>query len=255
MKKLKLSFTPARILGLAGFIALAMGTILNVVLGANFPNSLIPYTNVVTPIVNGLCTLLCLIFIFFPKRTEFLLVILSIQSIYDVLTGFELLGLFHFLLINLILFCNEFYKTKAKRKVLSIFFAWFLLLATLLSFGLDRFIFAFVVTLFMTSAFMYIYYLLCNQLSCLLPNEIQSSKFDIPLPGSILDLSGLGLTERQLACILACKDNSLSYKQLGEQFFVSESAIKKEMASLFEKFGVKNKEQLRILLNHYQIKQ
>ena len=97
--------------------------------------------------------------------------------------------------------------------------------------------------------------MLLNQLSCLLPNEIQSSKFDIPLPGSILDLSGLGLTERQLACILACKDNSLSYKQLGEQFFVSESAIKKEMTSLFEKFGVKNKEQLRILLNHYQIKQ
>lgn len=73
------------------------------------------------------------------------------------------------------------------------------------------------------------------------------------LPGSILDLSNFNLSERQTKCLVECVCNSLSYKQIAEKIFISESVIKKEMQNIFEIFDVENKEQLKILLAPYKL--
>lgn len=258
MEKQRNYICPTRLLGMTGFVALAAGTALNLVFGANFPGSLVPNTNVATPVVNGFCALMCLVFIFLPQKTGLLLFILVVQSVYDVLTGYELLGMFHFLLVNLVLFCKGFYKTKAGTKTLIIGIVWLLLLTTLFSFGVDRFVFALVVSLFMASAFAYIYYLLFNQLSFLLPERKEGktpAKISLPTPGSFLSLSKLPLTDRQCRCIRLCEKEDLSYKQIGDKLYISESAIKKDMATIFDLFGVQNKEQFRILLSRYQLKE
>ncbi len=256
MKKKFLEIYPTILFGSGGFIALSVGTILNLIYGANFSQSIIPFANIMTPIINGICALLCLVFVFSSKKTLISLIVLITQSIYSVLTGYDLLGMFHFFLINLILFYNNFYNTKTKLKFISIYLLWILLLTSLISFGIDRFIFAFAVSIFMTSAFIYIYFLIFKKFSFLLLKEKNSSfqkKISDLLPGSILDLSSFNLTERQTKCLVDCIYNNLSYKQIAEKIFISESVIKKEMQNIFEVFDVENKEQLKILLAPYKL--
>lgn len=255
MKK-KIQICPSILLGISGFILSFVGLMLNLICGAYFPESIIPHTNIVTPIVNGISALLCLFFIFTPKKTLFSLIIIGIQSIYDVLTGFEILGIFFFFLFNLILFYNNFYNSKTKLKLSSIIVLWVLLLTTLISFGVSRFIFALAVSAFMISAFLYIYFLLFKKISFLLLKEkdaTSKNEFSNLMPGSVLDLSKMILSERQKYCILECVYNNSSYKKISEKLFISESVIKKEMQSIFEMFDVENKVQLRILLSPYKL--
>lgn len=68
MKKKFLEIYPTILFGAGGFIALSVGTILNLIYEANFPHSIIPNTNIITPIINGICALLCLVFIFSSKK-------------------------------------------------------------------------------------------------------------------------------------------------------------------------------------------
>lgn len=249
-------FLQTILFGAGGFIASSVGTILNLICGADVPLSIIPFTNIITPIINGICALLCLIFIFSPKKTLFSLIILGIQSIYAVLTGYEYLGMFHFFLVNLILFYKNFYNKKTKLKLIFIFLFWILLIATLISFGIERFIFALAVSIFMTTAFVYIYFLLFKKFSFLLLREKNTNsqkKISTLLPGSILDLSDFDLSERQIKCLVECVYNNSSYKQIAEKIFISESVIKKEMQNIFEIFDVENKEQLKILLSPYKL--
>lgn len=146
--------------------------------------------------------------------------------------------------------------TRVKLKLYSICILWILLLTTLIPFGIDRFIFAFAVSIFMTAAFIYIYFLLFKKFSFLLLREKSTNfqkRISNLLPGSILDLSNFNLSERQTKCLVECVCNSLSYKQIAEKIFISESVIKKEMQNIFEIFDVENKEQLKILLAPYKL--
>lgn len=248
----KITINQPLVLAICGFVALASGTILNIVIGADFPGSIVPYTNIVTPCVNGFCTILCVFFIFFPRNQKILMAILTIQSVYDVLTGYEILGLFHFLFLLLILFCRGFFKTYLIRKISILLGCWVLLLVTLVSFGIDRFVFAFVVTLFMISAFLYIHYLLIDKLSCLIP-QIDSAKINIS-NGTVLNLTELGFTERQIQCIYEYQKESPTYKEVADKLLTSESTIKYEMSNICKKFGVKNREELKIILTRYELK-
>lgn len=247
----KITINQPLFLGICGFVALFSGTVLNLIFGADFPGSIVPFVEIVTPIVNGFCAFLCVIFIFFPKKQKILITILAIQSIYDVLTGFELLGLFLFLLLILILFCKGFFKTYLFRKLGILFGVWFLVLLSLISFGLERFLFAAVVTIFMVSAFVYIHYLLIDKLSYLMP-QIDSATIDIS-NGTVLNLSQLGFSERQIQCILSYQGQLPTYKELANKLYTSESTIKLEMTRIYKKIGVKNREELKLLLSRYEL--
>lgn len=254
--KRKPAINQSLLLAICGFTALAAGTALNIVFGADFPGSIVPHTNIVTPCVNGFCTLLCLLFMFFPYQQRLLLLILSIQSIYDVLTGFEILGLFHFSLILMILFCKGFFMRKPLLKISVLLTVWFLLLLSLIPFGIERLIFAIVVTIFMLSAFIYIHYLLIDKLAYLLPSmapKPDKINIDIRTLGHTLNLEQMGFTERQRKCIMAYRGKAPTYKELGEELCVSESTIKLEMRNICNVFGVKNREELTLLLSRYEI--
>lgn len=247
----KITINQPLFLAICGFLALASGTVLNIIEGADFPDSIVPYTNIVTPCVNGLCTILCLFFIIFPRSQKILMAILSIQSVYDVLTGFEILGVFHFLFLLLILCCRGFFRTYLVRKLLVIMAVWLILLLSLIPFGIDRLIFALGVTIFMMASFLYIHYLLIDKLSYLIP-QIDSAKIHIT-NGTRLNLSELGFSERQKQCILSYQGELPTYKEVAERLLTSESTIKLEMSKIFKKFGVKNREELKILLSRYEL--
>lgn len=256
VRKNKSTPNPFRLLALSGFLALFTGTTLNILFGSDFPESIIPNTLIVTPVINGICTFLSFILIFLPENIPLMCSILLVECIYDVLTGFDMLGLFLFSFMNLILFCKGFFKTQPKKKAIILTGGWLLLLTTLLPFGLERFIFAIAVSFFMFCAYICIYHLLIDKLSYLLPDVAEctlKATYTLPEPGSRLNLQSLGLTDRQCGCIKAVITTTSSYREIGEKYFVSESAIKKEMSQIFRCFGVKNREMLRLLLMQYII--
>ncbi|MBR5867740.1 MAG: hypothetical protein IKZ04_07495, partial [Spirochaetaceae bacterium] len=151
----------------------------------------------------------------------------------------------------LILCCRGFFKTYLVRKLLVIMAVWLTLLLSLIPFGIDRLIFALGVTIFMMASFLYIHYLLIDKLSYLIP-QIDSAKIHIA-SGTILKLSELGFTERQKQCILSYQGELPTYKEVSERLLTSESTIKLEMSKICKKFGVKNREELKILLSRYEL--
>lgn len=91
----------------------------------------------------------------------------------------------------------------------------------------------------MITAFVYIYFLLFKKFSFLLLKEKHTSfqkRISNLLSGSILDLSNFDLSERQRKCLVECVYNNLSYKQIAEKIFISESVIKKK-CKIFLKYS------------------
>lgn len=71
----------------------------------------------------------------------------------------------------------------------------------------------------------------------------------------MLKLSDYKLTERQIAFVYGSIKQGATYEALGEKYFVSTSVVKKDMATVCKRFGVKNREALRILLLQYKIEE
>ncbi|HZK20441.1 MAG TPA: helix-turn-helix transcriptional regulator, partial [Treponemataceae bacterium] len=156
------------------------------------------------------------------------------------------------------LFCEGFFKTKIKIKIILLSSFWILILITLSHYGWDRVVYAFVVFIFMVSFFYCLYDMLREQLCFLLPKaDINRSKNSVPLPlaGSVLYLSDYGLTKRQIQLINDILETSATYTELGDKYYASTSTIKKDMSRIHKIFGVQNRENLKILLLQYKITQ
>lgn len=246
-----------RILAICGTIALAIATVLNIIIGTHFVGSLLyPYTETITPLLNGFCTVLGFISIFRPNNKYIFPTILVIEAVYNVICGFEVLGIFLYSFCMLLLFSRGYFRTHTKIKLLCISILWLLVLTTLFSFCWNDFVFAVGVSLFAAASYFALYSILYDQLNFLLSNvTMPSDKTGIALPqkGSVLNLKILNLTKRQTACIHYTMNTDKSYKKIADELFISESAIKKDMQDLFHLFGVKNREMLRLLLLQYKI--
>lgn len=79
------------------------------------------------------------------------------------------------------------------------------------------------------------------------------SKVNLPSHGEKIYLSDYKLSDRQIKFLMEYIKNGKSYKAMAEIFIVSESIIKTEMSRIQRKFGVKNREDLRVLLLQYEI--
>jgi DNA-binding CsgD family transcriptional regulator len=253
--KKKKFWSPARIATFCGTFALATATIMNIVCGVDF-SSILPHEQIVIPVVNGICTVLCFLLFLSPSNLSLQLAILIPESIFTTLSGYDVLGNFLYMAIILYLFCSGFFRTKSKQKIVLLFSIWFLVLLTLENFGWNRVIFADVIFIFMFSFFLCLYDMLRDQLCFLLPtSEINRSEDSVVLPpaGSALRLSNYGLTERQINLVLDTLESTVTYTELGEKYYTSPSAIKKNMSKVYKIFGVKNKEMLKILLLQYKV--
>ena len=248
-------WSPARIVTFCGTIALGTATIMNIVCGVDF-SSILPHEQIVIPVVNGICTVLCFLLFLMPANLSLQIAILIPESIFNVLSGYDVLGNFLYMALILYLFCSGFFKTNIKLKAALLGGSWVLVLLTLVHFGLNRAIFGIVIFIFMFAFFLCLYDMLKDQLSFLLPKtEINRSKDSVVLPpaGSSLHLSDYGLTERQINLVIDTIETTATYIELGEKYYTSPSAVKKNMSKVYRIFGVKNKEMLRVLLLQYKV--
>ncbi|MCR4733693.1 MAG: hypothetical protein K5829_01650 [Treponema sp.] len=250
MKKI----SPARIMYFCASIVLFIATAMNLLTHYKFI-SIIPYTKYVEAVVNFSSAVLCIILTFKPelKRPQYIL--FFVQSTITTLIGFAGIGTMLLCFLGLLLFVNGFFKSKVKIKL--IFFGiWWLLviLGVYIGFGPRPAAFVTALTLLYIAMLATIYEKLSQKLSYLLPQKVVSTKSDqLPSYGSKLSLSDYGLTERQKKFLLSAMNGNQTYEKIANENYVSLSIVKLEMSQICKIFGVKNKEELKILLLQYKI--
>ena len=247
-------FTEERVLDLGGFIILAVAAVISFIVEAE-SRTVIPKPEIVIPVVNTVCAVLAFVQFIFPKKHLLSYTVMLIQSISTILTGYETLGVFLFTALVILMFCNKDLRTHFYAKFIPLTAVLLISLFGVLPFGLFRFVLAFAESVFFLAFYFCIYKKLEDMLSSIAPvlNSVKP-KITLPEKDGILHLSTLGLDERQQNFIFDNLTTDASYADLSEKYFVSISTVKKEMSAAFHIIGVKNLEEMRMLLLQYRVK-
>ena len=221
----------------------------------SFKATIIPFPNVIIPTVNITASIICLFLVFFPKFFKLKIAVIYIQSILTTLNELELLGTFLYAGSILLLFCEGFFKTKPKKKIIVQFTIWFIVSLGTIPFGLYRYLRVLALSIFFLTFYLNIYFYLEKYLTPLLPiKELVKQNKVMPKPGSEIELADYGLTERQIALVKTYLKTTSSYKELANEYNISLSLVKHEMREVFSIFEVNNLKELHILLLQYNIK-
>jgi DNA-binding CsgD family transcriptional regulator len=249
---MKINCSNNRMLNLFGTMLLFAATLLSIRSGAYY-TCIIPYTHFVIPAINGICTLLSLVLLFNPDILQLQITILTIQSVTTTLTGIETLGCFLYAAMIILLFINGFFIAKRTRKIIFFTVVWMTVILGMYPFGWERIVFALAISLFYYAFFSFIYKKLESKLSYLLPPDlIQTTAVKLPEKGSTFSLISCGLTQRQADYTLCCIKENMNYAAISKTYNISISVVKKEISSVCRKFGVQNREMLRVLLLQYR---
>lgn len=218
----------------------------------DFSDSFLPYCNIIIPIINISCSVICLFLVFFPKYNFMQSVVLFIQGIAMTLNNLMFLGLFLYFFGIALLFCYGYFKTNKCKKIIFSLLPLFLSLFVIIPVSRLKFFMAWTYSLFLTFAFFHLYNVVKNYLLDLFPFLAQKiSKISLPHPEKKLVLSDYKILNRQSKLVKEFMNGESNYKNLAETFLISESTVKREMAEIFKKLGVENASMLRLLLNQY----
>lgn len=218
----------------------------------DYAHSFLPYCTIIVPAVNISCAAICLVLVFFYKIRFMQSVVLFIQGITMTLNNLMFLGLYLYFFGIALLFCNGYFKTDIRKKVIICLVPLFLSLFVILPVSRLKFFMAVAYSLFLTFAFSHIYNILKDKMFDLFPFLSKKiSKIDLPSPRKQLRLSDYGISGRQSKLVEEFLNGETNYKNLAEIFITSESTVKREMAEICRKLGVENAMMLRLLLNQY----
>ncbi|BDC92660.1 hypothetical protein [Treponema bryantii] len=212
-------------------------------------------TNIVIPVVHFLCVGLTIIHIIRPN-SYLMLAILLIESELTILTHYEELGIFFFYAAVIFMLCTDFLAEKSKKPIWILFVIHFITLCLTYTHGIKAMLIDIGYSVFCYSFYLWIYSILKAKFSCLIPKNVRENNTIIGKPaGSVIKLSDYNLNERQRTYLMEHIHNKLSYKEIGEKYFVSLSTVKKIFADIFKIFNVSNIEELRLLLLQYQVEE
>lgn len=212
-------------------------------------------SNVVARIVHAISVIGAILAVIKPSYTK-IYSVLFFESFFDIITNNGYLGIFFFYDAIILYAIRKMPARINPAKFYLLFAAHLLSIGLSYTYGIPTMVIMFGSTIFFFTFFIWIYIELKAKLSCLIPTEVRENQLLGKIkPGSEVHLSDYGLTERQRTFILEYLNNDLSYKDLSEKFYVSISTVKREFSDIFQIFGVKNIENLHILLLQYQIKE
>ncbi|MCR4735272.1 MAG: hypothetical protein K5829_09745 [Treponema sp.] len=254
MSENKKFFTEERILSLGGTIILTVAAVISFLIEAE-AKTILPHPEIIVPIINTLSAVSALIYFIFPQLKVLAYIIMLVQGISTVITGYETLGVFLFTALGILAFCNGDLRKKFKLKTSLFLTIWFVSLFGILPFGLPRFILAFAESFLFLTFYFCIYKKLAKLLAPISPvfETITDIKIKLPEAGKKIYLSDLDLNERQQKFIFDNLKLKSNYHDLSEKYYVSTSTVKKEMVDAFNKIGVSNLEELRLLLMQYDV--
>ena len=244
-----------RIIALTGFLFLLIAFISSFVVQED-PYSILQYiskTQTIVHFVHGSSALLCFVLIFIPNTMAFLFV-LYIESVLNILTSYEQLGIVFFY-FYIILGITKGYFTKHFKTYITISFSiHFLAIIFVFPHGWANVFISLGTSIFLLVFYLWIYKILKEQFSCFIPNTV-TNKLVLAnvIQGDVVSLSKYGLTGRQVSLVLDYIYKQTSYKELGEKYGLGLSTIKREFSIIFKIFGVSKIEDLKMLLLQYQI--
>ena len=245
-------FTSRRILELFSFLVLSVAFVLSLLLEAD-PHTWVPAARVVVPVVNGLCAAACLVLICRPGIQQLEIGILLLQSMFTAWTGYEILGTFLYSALIVLLFCHGYFKEHLHRRITLLVAVWLVGLLGVIPYGAARCILAYTTFSFMIAFYYAVYTELKGLLSPLLPVQAAGASVKLPAPGGKIHLQDCGLTERQCQLLREFLANGATYAELAARYYISVSTVKKDMAQVLRLFGVKNNDDLRLLLSQYTV--
>lgn len=242
-----------RIFLIFSFVILATASILSFILPPE-TRTIIPHPEITIPFVNTLCAALSFIAIFKISWKKIQYAILFIEAVCTILTGYELLGIFLYSALLIKLFSDGFFINHFYLKLTILLLIWLSLILGLIPFGTERMILSYAAICFFCAFYYHIYKKMKNALANYLPPSMVDSEINLPEPGNPISLSDYNLSNRQKEILSEYLKYGTSYKNLAQKFIVSESTVKTEMARIQKHFGVKNREDLRVLLLQYELK-
>ena len=256
--------TPGRVMCFFGMLVLIVASVMSY---NHTPAhlSIIPKPESTIFAINTLSAFLAFMLVIFPENWMAACLLMFLQSITTTLTGYDTLGTFLYAGFVILLFVNGFFKSMLKTKITVLILIWILVLSgygyyalnntDFGSRGIYRLALEISVSIFFFGFYYYVYKKLEALLVTLVPAKpVQISNLNLPVPGSDLHLADFNLSERQIKLVLEYLSSEKSYSELGEQFFISTSTVKKDMTEVFNKFGVSNIKDLHILLLQYIVK-
>lgn len=205
------------------------------------------------PIINTASALACLLALVKTEWHGLQYAVLFIQAVSTILTGYETLGIFLYSSLIILLFCNRFFVKNRYLKAAVLGGIWLITILGLIPFGWPRVILAYTTVFFFCTFYYFIYKKMERMLVQLLPPSKVRTSVSLPEPGTQIDLKDFGLSERQIQFVGDYIKCGISYNDLSEKYMVSLSTVKSEMAKAMRQFGVKSKEDMRILLLQYKL--
>ena len=247
-------FSEERILSAGGFIILTAAAVISFLIEAEH-KTILPFPEISVPAINTASAIAALIYFIFPHFKWLAYGIMLIQGISTMITGYETLGIFLFTALGIFSFCNGDLRTNFKLKISLFLTTWFASLFGILPFGIARFILSLAESVLFITFYFCIYKKLAKLLAPISPvlDAITDIKINLPEPGKTIYLCDYDLNERQQKFIYDNIKFKSNYHDLSEKYYVSPSTVKKEMVNAFNKIGVKNLEELRLLFMQYEV--
>ena len=244
----KKELKPYKILDVLGMIFAAIATFNNFYQGVDhypFTESIFyPYTNFLVPGINIFTLIATVVYLYL------------LETVNLMFTGFPVVGITMYINFFAFFCAGGHAKTHFKAKFLAAGLCLVSMIAVKYHASVTDMFFYLAFAAFETGCYFLLYFMLQEQLGFLFANvDVPGLAPEIELPpkGSVLNLKEAGLSERQISCINYTLNTNYNYKKIAEELITSESTIKKEMQCLYKRFGVKNRELLRLLLVQYTI--
>ena len=248
-------FSIERVVAITGFLFLLIAFISSFYVQPD-ENSILKYvtdTQTVVHIVHGVCAFLCFLLIFKPITVGFCF-LMFVESILNILTTYEQLGIFFFYSYITLAITKGLFEKHTETKIVVSFIVHFAAIILVFTHGWPVVFISLGTTVFFMVFYIWIYKILKEQFSCFIPKKISdNSVLATEIKGSVISLAKYGLTGRQISLTLDYIYKQTSYKKLSEEYGLSISLVKKEFSEIFKIFEVTKIEELKMLLLQYQV--
>ena len=266
-------FSIERVVAITGFLFLLIAFISSFYVQPD-ENSILKYvtdTQTVVHIVHGVCAFLCFLLIFKPITVGFCF-LMFVESILNILTTYEQLGIFFFYSYITLAITKGLFEKHTGTKIVVSFIVHFAAIILVFTHGWPVVFISLGTTVFFMVFYIWIYKILKEQFSCFIPKKISdNSVLATEIKGSVISLAKYGLTGERVNQIFKKtlikmshtfsmkKEEGLyrfiqtSYKKLSEEYGLSISLVKKEFSEIFKTFEVTKIEELKMLLLQYQV--
>ena len=227
---------PFRLMSIVGFVYLVIMLLLNLLTDFSYELSIMPYSRIVSYSAEGLALLFCILTFCFYNKHFFYYIALEILVFSNLYTGRIYTALFITSIMFILMLLEN--RLVSKRK-LSLYIALEILkILLVVPYGVKTFFEYVGIVLFS----------LCT-LGCI--NLIFRHAYDKKGSGTI-NLDDYKFTDRQKDCIKETVVNNTTIKALAITHNVSESAIKKDLAHIYNVLGITGKADLKALFIGYQ---